>query len=192
MPDKHSFRVRIWNLLERDGVGRFPGAHGRIPNFKGAEAAELLAEQEERRQAKVVKANPDAPQLPVRARALAEGKVVYMAVPRLAEAKPFVLLDPRRLSQTPRRAASIRGAMHEGQPVSVSQVRRIDLVVCGSVVVNRLGARIGKGGGFSDLEFALLAEAGLVHNGTIIATTVHSLQILKRDLPETEHDSGWI
>jgi 5-formyltetrahydrofolate cyclo-ligase len=104
--------------------------------FKGAEAAaELLAEQEKWRQAKVVKANPDALQLPVRARALAEGKVVYMAVPRLAEAKPFVLLDPRRLSQTPRRAASIRGAMHEGQPVSVSQVRRIDLVVCGSVVV---------------------------------------------------------
>jgi 5-formyltetrahydrofolate cyclo-ligase len=78
--------------------------------------------------------------------------------------------------------------MQEGQPVSVSQVRRIDLVVCGSVAVNRLGARIGKGGGFSDLEFALLAEAGLVHEGTIIATTVHPLQILKRDLPETEHD----
>jgi 5-formyltetrahydrofolate cyclo-ligase len=29
-------------------------------------------------------------------------------------------------------------------------------VVCGSVAVNRQGARVGKGGGFSDLEFALL------------------------------------
>jgi 5-formyltetrahydrofolate cyclo-ligase len=36
--------------------------------------------------ARVVKANPDAPQLPVRRRALADGKVVYMAVPRLRAA----------------------------------------------------------------------------------------------------------
>jgi 5-formyltetrahydrofolate cyclo-ligase len=47
---------------------------------------------------------------------------------------------------------------------------------------------VGKGGGFSDLEFALLAERGLVGDGTTIATTVHPLQVVEEELPETEHD----
>ena len=38
----------------------------------------------------------------------------------------------------------------------------IDLIVCGAVAVNARGARVGKGGGFSDLEYGLLAEAGRV------------------------------
>jgi 5-formyltetrahydrofolate cyclo-ligase len=42
--------------------------------------------------------------------------------------------------------------------------------------------------GFSDLEFALLAERGLVDNDTTIVTTVHELQLLDESLPETEHD----
>jgi 5-formyltetrahydrofolate cyclo-ligase len=56
------------------------------------------------------------------------------------------------------------------------------------VAVNRQGARIGKGGGFSDLEFALLVERGLVGDWTTIATTVHALQLLDERLPETDHD----
>ncbi len=62
------------------------------------------------------------------------------------------------------------------------------MVVCGSVVVNRRGQRIGKGGGFSDLEFALLTEAGLIDERTTIVTTVHELQVVDEDLPETRHD----
>ena len=42
----------------------------------------------------------------------------------------------------------------------------MDLVICGSVAVNRQGARVGKGGGFADLEFALLVEAGLIGTDT--------------------------
>jgi 5-formyltetrahydrofolate cyclo-ligase len=41
------------------------------------------------------------------------------------------------------------------------------------VAVNRQGARVGKGGGFSDLEFALLVEVGLIGKHTVLATTVH-------------------
>ena len=84
--------------------------------------------------------------------------------------------------------ASIGGAARLGRPVDISGVSRIDLVVCGSVAVNRKGARLGKGGGFSDLEFALLTEAGLVDDATIVATTVHPLQVLEDELPETHHD----
>jgi 5-formyltetrahydrofolate cyclo-ligase len=64
----------------------------------------------------------------------------------------------------------------------------IDLVVSGTVAVNREGVRIGKGGGFSDLEFALLEEAGLIDRQTVLVTTVHPLQVLAGELPETAHD----
>jgi 5-formyltetrahydrofolate cyclo-ligase len=177
---KQKVRDRVWATLEREGAARFPGARGRIPNFRGAEeAAQRLGERAEWQTARVVKANPDAPQLPVRRRALAEGKLVYMAVPRLREERPFVRL---------RNDATIKGAMREGRPVAVRDMKRVDLVVCGSVAVNRLGVRVGKGGGYSDLELGLLIEAGLVDDETVIVTTVHPLQLLDEELPETEHD----
>jgi 5-formyltetrahydrofolate cyclo-ligase len=53
------------------------------------------------------------------------------------------------------------------------------------VAVNRQGARIGKGGGFSDLEVAFLVEAGVIRPDTVLATTVHPLQVVDESLPET-------
>jgi 5-formyltetrahydrofolate cyclo-ligase len=186
---KQAVRELAWDRLAAAGAARFPGARGRIPNFTGAEAAaELLAAQPEWRAAGVLKVNPDLPQLPVRVRALAEGRRLYMAVPRLAGEHPFVLLDPERLAEPPRRAASIAGGMRLGRPVAIEEMDRVDLVVCGSVAVNRLGVRVGKGGGFSDLEFGLLVAAGLVGRETPLATTVHPAQVLDGDLPETDHD----
>jgi 5-formyltetrahydrofolate cyclo-ligase len=177
---KQRVRERVWATLERERVARFPGARGRIPNFVGAEAAaERLAESLAWRRARVVKANPDSPQLLVRRRALTDGKLVYMAVPRLRDERPFVRLV---------REATIKGAMREGRPTAIDEMERVDLVVCGSVAVNREGVRVGKGGGYSDLEFGLLVEAGLVGDRTVIATTVHPLQLLDQELPETEHD----
>jgi 5-formyltetrahydrofolate cyclo-ligase family len=64
----------------------------------------------------------------------------------------------------------------------------VDLGVCGSVAVNRQGARIGKGGGFSDLEVAFLVEAGVIRPDTVLATTVHTLQVVDEPIPETIHD----
>jgi 5-formyltetrahydrofolate cyclo-ligase len=186
---KQAIRERVWALLERERAARFPGAEGRIPNFAGASAAAArLASLPAWRAARVVKSNPDAPQLPVRARALADGKLLYMAVPRLTDERPFILLDPAELEVPPRRAASIAGSAHVGRRIAVAQLQPVDLVVCGSVAVNREGARVGKGGGFSDLEFALLVEAGLIGTNTVVATTVHPLQVLEGPLPETGHD----
>jgi 5-formyltetrahydrofolate cyclo-ligase len=121
-------------------------------------------------------------------KALADGKLLYMAVPRLTDERPFILLDPGRLGVPPRRAASISGSTRTGRRVGVAELRPVDLVVCGSVAVNRDGARVGKGGGFSDLELALLVEAGLIGPDTMVATTVHPLQVLEEALPETDHD----
>ena len=180
MDDKQEVRERIWELLERERAARFPGARGRIPNFRGAEhAAARLAELPEWQAARVIKANPDAPQLPVRRRARKDGKTLYMAVPRLTTEKPFVEIrgDP-----------TIKRALSEGAPRGLDELTPVELVVCGTVAVNRKGARVGKGGGYSDLEFALLAERGLVGEDTTIVTTVHELQLVDEDLPETEHD----
>jgi 5-formyltetrahydrofolate cyclo-ligase len=67
-------------------------------------------------------------------------------------------------------------------------MRPVDLVVSGSVAVNHQGARLGKGAGYSDIEVALLAEAGLLRPETVIVTTIHDLQVVDEPLPETEHD----
>jgi 5-formyltetrahydrofolate cyclo-ligase len=175
---KQAVRERVWAGLEAAGAARFPGPQGRIPNFRGAErAAERLAELPEWRAARVLKCNPDAPQLPVRRRALADGKVVYMAVPRLVEPEPFLRLG---------RDATIKA--RDATPAGLDDLERVDLVVCRTVAVNREGVRVGKGGGYSDLELALLVEAGLVDDETRIATTVHPVQVLDEELPETEHD----
>lgn len=177
---KQRVRDTTWALLEGEGAARFPGARGRIPNFRGAEAAaELLATTPEWRAARVVKANPDSPQLPVRRRARADGKTLYMAVPRLTTEKPFVRVDSD---------PTIKRALADGLAVSVEEMEPVDLIVCGTVAVNRDGARVGKGGGYSDLEFGLLSEAGLVGPATTIATTVHPLQLVDDALPETAHD----
>jgi 5-formyltetrahydrofolate cyclo-ligase len=136
-----------------------------------------------------VKANPDSPQTHVRRLALEQGKLLVMAVPRLRDQHPFRLLDPRRLSPSElREAATIKGALRHGRVIDLDQVPELDLVLTGSVAVNLKGARLGKGGGFSDLEYGLLREAAKVDRRTFVATTVHPIQILRENLLMTAHD----
>jgi 5-formyltetrahydrofolate cyclo-ligase len=111
-----------------------------------------------------------------------------MAVPKLAEAKPFYLLDPQHLSLGPAEAADRAVAARTVPLVDVGEMRPIDLIVVGSVAVNSHGVRLGKGAGYSDIEFGLLAEAGLIGERTTIVTTVHELQLLNDELPEQDHD----
>jgi 5-formyltetrahydrofolate cyclo-ligase len=189
MTSKENIREQIWALMNERKVARFPGAKGRIPNFVGAEhCAELLAETALWKRAKTIKANPDSPQRPIRQRALEQGKTLYMAVPRLRSDEPFIELHPRKLKCSPRVASSIKGAARYGRPVTLAEVPKIDLVVCGSVAVNRRGGRVGKGGGYSDLEFALLREDRKIGRTTPIITSVHPLQIVEEEIPMAEHD----
>src|SRR5215472_3299330 len=144
---KAALRQDVWAAMRAARVARFPGAEGRIPNFTGAEAAaERLRDLREWQAARTVKANPDSPQLPVRQRALQDGKTVYMAVPRLAGAEPFFALDPDHLAGSPRAAASISGASKSARRVPLADLEPVDLVVMGSVAVSADGARLGKGG----------------------------------------------
>jgi 5-formyltetrahydrofolate cyclo-ligase len=187
---KAALRQEVWSAMRAAKVARFPGAAGRIPNFTGAEAAaERLRGLPAWEAAATLKANPDSAQLPVRQRALEDGKTVYMAVPRLAEPEPFFALDPDHLDQPPRTAASISGASRSARRVRLDELAPADLVVMGSVAVGEDGARLGKGGGFADLEYALAAAAGLIGPGTVLVTTVHELQLRPAGIiPVTGHD----
>ncbi len=188
MEEKQSIRERVWRELEASGASRFPGAEGRIPNFAGAEEAALkLRGASPWKKALALKCNPDSPQQPVRCAALEEGKIVFMAVPRLREEKCFIGLDPKGMRDKDF-ASTIKGAFKVGRLVSPENLPEIDLVVAGSVAANRDGARLGKGGGYSDLEFALAVEYGKIHEGTAVVTTVHPLQVITERIPMTPHD----
>jgi len=186
---KQELREAVWGLMESKHVARFPGARGRIPNFTGAErCATLVGELDVWKSAHFIKANPDSPQRAIRHLALKEGKIIYMAVPRLRELKCFVELDPSKLGKNIYAASSIKGAFEFGSQVSVQEMKPVDLIICGSVAVRRDGARVGKGGGYSDLEYAIATELGIVNSKTPIVTTVHPLQIVTRKIDLSPHD----
>lgn len=186
--EKRAIREAVWTRLEEsDAVSG--SVHGKIPDFVGAEAAAArLADLEVWKRAHIVKIVPDRPQEFVRARALADGKIVYMAVPKLAAEEPFLVLDPRVLGVSPAEAADRETAMRLGRLAALEDLTRVDLVVCGSVAVDRRGARLGKGAGYADIEVALLTAAGLLTAHTPITTTVHDLQVVEDELPELGHD----
>ena len=185
---KRAVRRRVWDLLVQERVVK-RGVHGYVPVFTGAEAAaDRLAGLPEWRAARVVKSVPDRAQQPVRERALRDGKLLYVAVPRLAADLPFFVLDPASLTAGPAEAASREHAALHARKVAVEDMRRVDMVICGSVAVNRRGTRLGKGAGYSDIEVALLQEAGRIGPSTVIVTTVHPLQVIDEPMPETEHD----
>ena len=176
--EKDEVREAVWDVLEDSGDARFPfPPHGRIPNFAGAEGAcDRLVETPEWTAAETLKCNPDAPQLPVRRAALRAGKTVFMAQPRLRDPQPFLRLDPVDVDDIDE-ATTVSGVSKHGVPVGPDAGPHVDLVVAGSVAVTTAGARIGKGEGYSDLEWAVLRELDAVDDSTRVATTVHERQV---------------
>ncbi len=181
---RRAIRLRIWRLLEETGVARFPRpVYGRIPNFLGAErAAESLARMDIFRRANVVKVNPDSPQRHVRYLVLKSGKELVMPTPRIKEG--FLLLHPSEIPERfYRKAATIAGAFRWGEKKDPKELPKIDLIVAGSVAVDRWGGRLGKGEGYSEIEYAVLAEVGKLDKSTPVVTTVHDLQIVQERIP---------
>ena len=188
MLDKKAIREEIWRLMEESGVSRFPRpVAGRIPNFEGSErAAGRLVDQPEFQNARVVKVNPDSPQTHVRRSVLQSEKLLIMPTPRLK--KGFILLDPRKIPKKFfAKASTIRGAFNYGRLCSFGELPTVDLIVAGSVAVSGDGVRIGKGGGYSEIEYGVLRDLNLINKDTPIFTTVHDVQIIDK-APKEEHD----
>jgi 5-formyltetrahydrofolate cyclo-ligase len=110
-----------------------------------------------------------------------------MAVPRLRDADCFRRLDPAEIDDIDH-ATTLSGSEELGEQVGPEAVDGIDLVVSGSVAVTADGARIGKGEGYSDLEYAVLSGLGLVDETTPVVTTVHERQVVDETVPVAAHD----
>lgn len=180
---KAEARARAYAALRAAKAARFPfPIEGRIPNFVGAEAAaRRLRELPAYKAARAVKVNPDAPQLPVRAMVLQDGKTLYMPSPRLRGG--FIRIRPEDVpAGEERRAASLSRSGEYGEEISLARLaddlaaHPVGLVVAGSAAVTRRGARAGKGEGYADMEYAVLRELGLPH--VPVVTTVHPAQIV--------------
>src|SRR5271168_3998723 len=178
---KAAIRERVWSGLAEAQVNVGP-VFDRIPNFVGADvAAKRLSELDEWRRARIVKCNPDPPQIPVRLRALYDGKLLFSPVPYLTKGFPYLRIDPDRLAAKGvdfETAATAQGFLQHGEPVGFEDMPKLDFGVVGCVAVTRAGGRTGKGAGFADLEHGIFRELGITDARTPIATTVHSLQIV--------------
>ena len=183
---KNSARQHVWDTLKEQKLARFPfPIHGRIPNFKGAEAAsKLLFEISPWKDAKYLKINPDSPQKPLREEALKRGITYFMPTPRLKAG--FMKFDPARIPpKNFREAAALSTCAAWAEQVPLEALPRIDAIVAGSVAVTRTGKRCGKGAGYSDIEFAILRDLG--HPAVPVATTVHAVQLVE-DFPRDDID----
>jgi 5-formyltetrahydrofolate cyclo-ligase len=183
---KESARQHVWDTLKEQRQARFPfPVHGRIPNFKRAEAAAArLFEQSPWKEAKYLKINPDSPQRPVRIEALKRGITYFMPTPRLKAG--FKKFDPAKIgTENFARATALSTCDEWAEEVSLESMPQVDAIVAGSVAVTRTGKRCGKGEGYSDIEFAILRELG--HKPVPVATTVHQLSVVD-DFPRDEID----
>lgn len=188
---KSRIRKNIWYLLEKNNIALPPRpVYHRIPNFVGAETAALkLSSLQVFKNARVIKINPDSPQRHVRHLALSQNKVVIMPTPRIRNG--FIVLDPSKIPRDKLwEASSISGAYRYGITVKPWMMPRVDLVVVGSVAVNTRGARLGKGEGYAELEYAILKSLCRIDEQTYVVTTVHDIQVVDLDIPTEPYDVG--
>jgi len=181
---KRLLREEIWIKLERNGIARFPlPCYGRIPNFVGSEkAAEKVRLLKEWKEAKVIFANPDYAQQKVREHALLDGKILIMASPKLKLG--YILVNPKNSKGRESLASTIKGAFKHGTSVNAERIPKPDLIVEGSVAVDKYGHRLGKGEGYGDIEIKVLRK----RFGKIpVVTTVHDIQVVYR-VPFEEKD----
>lgn len=184
--EKQKLREKIWKAMERKEIAKFPRpVFGRIPNFENVKkATENLCDTPEYKKAQSIFTNPDSPQQSFREKALHDGKKIIMATPGIR--KGFLKLDPSTFSrENYRYASTIKGSFKFGETIHPSELQ-IDLFMAGSVAVSKTGGRLGKGKGYTDLEYGILREWKAFSQQTI-CTTVHEIQIIE-SLPMNRYD----
>ncbi|MGG1631932.1 5-formyltetrahydrofolate cyclo-ligase [Rossellomorea sp. NRS-1567] len=141
--------------------------------------------------AEVVKVNPDAPQLPLRATVLKDGKTLLIPTPRLKDG--FVMIKPEWVPRgEERKAASIKHMNTYGKVVPLTDIPPIHLIVFGSVAIHHDGRRLGKGEGYADREYSILREIG--NKPVQVITTINSELLVGDDITRDSYDLAvdWI
>lgn len=183
--EKDNLRNLIWKTLEDNKISKSPkGPFGRIPDFIGSTlAAKKLRDTEEWRNSKVIFSSPDSAQKKVREFALKDKKILIMVSPKLKSG--YLLINPSDVIENEKDASTIKGAFKFGK--CILNFPKVDLVVEGSVAVDISGNRLGKGGGYGDVEINHLIEEKAINPETPIATTVHEIQVINH-VPTEIHD----
>lgn len=190
--EKESIRKSIYDKLFKEGQSLRPnGDYGKIPDFKGKDiAAELLASTDEWKQSETIFCSPDSAQIPVRYLALKEKKNLIMASPNLEHG--YLYLEGNQLNGKEEDASTKEGAFKHCSRFfdfggDESFEIAIDMLVEGSVGVDKLGNRIGKGKGFADREIEDLFNKNLIDENTPLVSTIHPFQLVEH-VPMEDHD----
>lgn len=189
---KCAIRAAIWRHLSAVALpdSRFDTDFSSfIADFVGSDdAVTRLVALPEYVRARVVFVAPDNCLEGLRARALADGKVVLVTTYGIR--RGFVVLEPGRLEAAGvrgewgwRYAATLEGMERVGRRVRVGEVCEelggVDLMVTGSGAVSARGVRFGKGHGFFDLEWGMLYSVGAVDGETAVVGVVHDCQVVE-------------
>ncbi|XP_067275911.1 methenyltetrahydrofolate synthase domain-containing protein [Pseudorasbora parva] len=182
---KWDIRHKVWNYIEMKNLACFPRpVHNRIPNFKGAlEACGKVSLLEVFTKSGAVKVGPDKPLEGVRLAALQARKILLVPTPRLRTGLFNRIIPPKGATKQDLRVCSTsQGIKDFSVPIGLEDQVQVDIVVVGSVAVSEKGYRIGKGEGFADMEYAMMACMGAVSETTTVVTIVHDCQVM--DIPE--------
>ncbi|KAI4875251.1 hypothetical protein NFI96_026447 [Prochilodus magdalenae] len=182
---KWDIRQKVWDYIEEKNLANFPRpVHHRIPNFKGAYGAcDKIVRLEVFTKTCEVKVDPDKPLEGVRLAALQARKTLLVPTPRLRTGLFNKIVPPQNATKEDLRVCSTsQGVKEFSVPIGLDARVQVDLVVVGSVAVSVKGYRIGKGEGYADMEYGMMASMGAVNESTVVVTIVHDCQVV--DIPE--------
>ncbi len=189
MDDKENLRRQVWIRLHAVARpdSRFHWDFNRfIPDFDGSiMSTERLCDTSAYCLAERILVTPDNSLIGLRARAIADGKIII--VPTYSLARGFLALSKESVPNGQEAfAATLDGLDIFGYPYLISihdRPQGLQLMVTGASVLNSQGVRISHGPSFFDLEWLILSSLELVDNQTPILAEVHDCQIVKLDCP---------
>jgi 5-formyltetrahydrofolate cyclo-ligase len=131
-----------------------------------------------------------------RSEVIREGRPMLQTV---AVAMGFHFIGPGDVPPGSERfAGTLDGALIFGKPVDLEFVRALgplDWVVTGTCAVNpSTGVRFGKGHGFFDLEWGIMASLGIVNEETPLIICAHDYELVDEELPAADFDTAgdWV
>lgn len=174
----------IWDRLRQvarpDSRLHFDFAHMH-PDFEGSDqAARRLLDEGVAAHPALVFAVPDGAVQSARELLLHRGSRILLST--YCMRRGFRLLDPARISPADYAfAATLDGVERFGVEMSVADMAKlgaVDLLLTGAAAVSANGTRVGRSYQYFDIEWGLLAEIGLVNDGTPAAVIVHDVQLM--------------